>query len=147
NSTYTEGDAVYQQLIGNGPSAEEPFFALSCRPSGPPTVVTDNGTITSGNLSDLIYWANVARSGYGIATDCQGAAYREMIEAVPFAEALPSGPTRALAYDLIEQIEAGLGLYVWTGQAINVQSLATTIDPMDVPTNPALGTTWYTIAP
>ncbi len=111
NSTYTYGDAVMQQLI-------QPQFTQGC----------------PANATDYNYFANTT-----FGNDCQGEAYKAMLHALDLAAVAPPGAYRVMLYDLAEKIAYQLTLYVYTGQANLVASVASWIDPSSINTNVTIG--------
>ena len=111
NGTYTFGDSVMQSLL-------VPAFSTGC---GHP-------------VSDYNYFAN---NSFG--NNCQGVAYKAMINALGVAAVTPAGPYRVLVYDLAEHIAEQLGLYVYTSQANQVSSFASWIDSSSINTNVTIG--------
>jgi hypothetical protein len=118
NATYTEGDAVEQEL------ALSAFTSTSC-----PTSLTAFSSLTTP-----------------LAIDCQGPAYADLTAALSEAANMSNGAARILLYDEIEQVAERLALYASNGQFNTVNAFAPWIDPLSVVVNPVQGTIpWYDV--
>jgi hypothetical protein len=115
NGTYTEGNALYQQL--------EPYNT-SC---------THNTAYAS--FSNLVYWANVGQ----IPNNCQGPAYLtlEAWDLIALHEA--NLTLRILYYNLVEHIMNELALYIYVSDANIVESAAPWINITSLNTNVEVG--------
>ncbi|MCI4331416.1 MAG: PKD domain-containing protein [Thermoplasmata archaeon] len=74
-----------------------------------------------------------------IPMGCQGTAYAAMVGALRAAALGPLTPARLLLYDEAEQVALRLGLYVSTGQGMNVLTFAPWIDSSSVPSGVLTG--------
>jgi hypothetical protein len=111
NATYTEGDAVAQGLFTAA-------FGASCGHS----------------TSDINFFANTS-----FGQNCQGTAYKAMLNLLGAAAVAPVGPNRGMLYDLAERIANHLALYTYTNQGNGLANAASWIDINSLNINVTIG--------
>jgi len=118
DSTYTYGDAVYEQL--NMPAYNNP---------------TACGFSAVASFTNLIHWANSPQ----LSSECQGVAYDVANYWQQAATHEANLTQRTLDYNLVEHVLNSLALYIWYGQANEVISAAPWIDGSSINYNPSVG--------
>jgi hypothetical protein len=120
NATYT--------LSG---SLEESLSLWTCSGDSAPTGMPSQ----SASMAALLFWAHQPE----VSQACQGNAYAAMVYGLQGAASMPTGPERALIYNLAEHIANSLAIYIYFDQTSNVVSYAAWIDPATLNTNPISG--------
>ncbi|MGP8109903.1 MAG: hypothetical protein ACLQD9_04250 [Thermoplasmata archaeon] len=143
--------------FGWAPDYPDPtdYFAPMAQPNGDYTApdtfnaqlalpqYEDNATCGHSNttFANLTYWAAQAENPAAgtLNSTCQGVAYNVASYWMAIVGALPSGPTRVLDYNYLEQITNALAMYIYNGQSNELIGFAPWINPASINENSVIG--------